>query len=98
MVASVWSGFAVAAVAAALAVFVFGMWKVCVSAAKSVRRRRTLMAARALLRADRPSDDQSWSIDDWAWALNQIGTSDALEQSEFHDKLRNGRPRLRLVR
>ncbi|WP_078293359.1 hypothetical protein [Mycobacterium sp. D16R24] len=88
-----WWGFALAA-ATGIVIWRAPRW------AKSVRRRRALDAADKLLRVHRPSDDQTWSLDDWDWALREIGTTEALEQATIHEKLRNGRPwrRLRIVR
>lgn len=96
---SIWDGLATGAVLALLAIVALGLWKLCAMSLRSFRRRRTLRAAHGLLRKERPSDDQTWSIEDWDWALREIGTDGAREQMAIHNWLRgDGRRWLRPVR
>ncbi|BBZ85335.1 hypothetical protein MABM_52510 (plasmid) [Mycobacteroides abscessus] len=94
----IWDGLATGAVLDLLAIVAFGLWKVCTMSLRSFRRRRTLHAARGLLRTERPSDDQTWSLEDWDWALREIGTDEARSQMAIHDRLRGNGPWLRTVR
>lgn len=89
---------AISAGLALMAIVWLVLWKVFQSLGRSWRRRRTLVAARRLLRSDRPSADQRWSIEDWDWALLEVGTESARELVASSDRLLTGRPRLRLVR
>lgn len=96
---SIWDGLATGAVLALLVIVAAGLWKLCVLSLRSFRRRRTLHAAQGLLRAERPSGDQTWSMEDWDWALREIGTDEAREQMAIHNWLRgDGRRWLRPVR
>lgn len=89
---SIWDGLATGAVLALLAIVAFGLWKVGTMSFRSFRRRRTLHAARGLLRTERPSDDQTWSLEDWDWALKEIGTDAARSQMAAHNRLRGNGP------
>lgn len=99
MMDTIWSAPALGAGLALLTLVGFGVRKLCVMWMRSRRRRRTLRAAHHLLRTDRPSADQTWSIDDWDWAFRELGTPEARQQMAFNNQLRGDSNHwLRLVR
>ncbi len=48
-------------------------------------RRRTLVAAERLLRAERPGIDQGWSMSEWDWAIKKVRAGTASEQAVMAD-------------
>ncbi len=94
---SIWDAVLVGGALAVAALICFGLWKLCMSASKAAKLRRTLKAAQRLLQSDRPNDDDLWSMDEWDWAFATLGTPEAGEQMRLHHKVRGGRRWLRLV-
>lgn len=95
---TLWDAVLAGAALAGLTMLGFGLWKLCLARVHTRRRRRALGAAHRLLQAERPNDDQMWSMDDWDWALSKLGTPEAGEHMRLHNKLRGSRPWLQLVR
>jgi len=52
----------------------------------SYRRRTAMKRAAKLLKLDRPTAP-GWSLDDWQWALRQVGTPAALAIAERYRRL-----------
>lgn len=48
-------------------------------------RRRTLVAAERLLRAERPGIDRGWSMGEWDWAIKKVLADTASEQEVMAD-------------